>query len=88
MSFVTMHAIRTAARQDGQEPASIDSIAEKAAHFLNAILGIEVIDGYEHQPEDADLTIARDEAAALEDALRRLRFGFRLVRTSRSVDTE
>lgn len=58
--------------------------AEQAAHFVNSTLGLDVVDGYELQPEEEDLEIARNQAATLDDALARLRFGFRLVRTQRA----
>jgi hypothetical protein len=83
LPFITMHAIRHAARQDGQPADVVDSSAEKAAHFINSTLGIDVVDGYELQPEEEDLEIARSQAAALDEALGKLRFGFRLARTRR-----
>jgi FRG domain-containing protein len=83
LPFVTMHAIRHAARQDGQPSEEIESNAEKAAHFLNATLGLGIVDGHELQPEEEDLEIARSQASALGDALDKLRFGLRLVRTRR-----
>jgi hypothetical protein len=83
LPFITMHAIWHAARQDGQPPDAVDSSAEKAAHFLNSTLGLDIVDGYELQPEEADLEVARSQAAALDEALGELRFGFRLVRTRR-----
>lgn len=85
LPFVTMHAIRYAARQDGQAPEEIESSAERAAHFLNASLGLDIVDGYELQPEEEDLEIARIQASALDDALGKLVFGFRLARTRRQA---
>jgi FRG domain len=81
LPFVTMHAIRHAARQDGQAPEDIESSAERAAHFLNATLGLDIVDGHELQPEEEDLEIARTQASALDEALSKLRVGWRLVRT-------
>jgi hypothetical protein len=83
LPFVTMHAIRHAAEQDGQAPGEIERIAEQAAHFVNSTLGLDIVDGYELQPEEEDLEIARSQAATLDDALDRLLFGFSLVRTRR-----
>lgn len=83
LPFLTMQAIRHAAKQDGQPPEDIEAVAESAAHFLNAKLGLDIVDGYELQPEEEDLEVARRQAAALDDALEKLRFGFRLVRTRR-----
>lgn len=80
LPFVTMHAIRHAARQDGQPIEEIEVAAERAAHFLNATLGIDIVDGYELQPEEADLAIAREQASAIDEAIRRMRVGFRLIR--------
>ena len=83
LPFVTMNAIRHAAKQDGQPTEEIEPSAERAAHFLNATLGLDIVDGYELQPEEEDLEIARRQAATLDDALDKLRVGFRLVRTRR-----
>lgn len=82
LPFVTMHAIRHAARQDGQPSEEVDSGAERAAQFLNSTLGLDIVDGYELQPEEDDLEIARLQAPVLDDALGRLRVGLRLMRTS------
>lgn len=82
LPFVTMNAIRHAAREDGQPPDIIDTAAERAAGFLNATLGIDVLDGYELQPEEADLAIAQQQASALDEAILRMRKGFRLERFS------
>ena len=81
LPFVTMHAIRHAARQDGTAPENIEPSAERAAHFLNATLGLDIVDGYELQTEEVDLEVARQQAAALDDAFTKLRFGWRLTRT-------
>lgn len=81
LPFVTMHAVRHAAREDGQPPDQIEVAAEHAARFLNATLGIDMLDGYELQPEEADVAIARQQAATLNEAIRGMRNGFRLVRT-------
>ncbi len=83
LPFVTMHAIRHSAKQDGQRPEDVEPGAERAAHFLNAKLGLDIVDGYELQPEEEDLEVARQQALALDDALGKLRFGLRLVRTLR-----
>lgn len=83
LPFVTMHAIRYATKQNGQPTEEIEPSAEKAAHFLNATLGLEIVDGYELQPEEEDLEIAKNQASTLDDALNKLRVGFRLVRTRR-----
>jgi hypothetical protein len=88
LPFVTMHAIRYAAKQDGQAPEEIESTAEKTAHFLNVSLGLDIVDGYELQPEEEDLEIARLQASALDDALNKLRFGIRLVRTRRETGND
>jgi len=84
LPFVTMKALRHAAQQDGQPPEQIDAAAKKAARFLAATLGIEVIDDYELQPEKADIILAEKQATALDDALRGMRRSFRLVRTLRT----
>jgi len=81
LPFVTMHAIRHVAKQDGQTPEDIESSAQRAAHFLNATLGLDIVDGHELQPEEEDLEIARTQASALDEALDKLRVGWRLVRT-------
>lgn len=81
LRFVTMHAIRHAVRQDGTVPENIEPSAERAAHFLDTILGLDIVDGYELQPEEDDLEVARQQAAALDDAFNKLRFGWRLTRT-------
>jgi hypothetical protein len=83
LPFITMHAIRHAARQDGQQPDVVESRAEKVAHFLSSTLGVEIVNGYELQPEERDLQVARRQAAALDEALGKLHFGFRPVRTRR-----
>jgi len=83
LPFVTMNAIRHAAKQDGQRPEDIEPGADRAAHFLNAKLGLDIVDGYELQPEEEDLEVARQQASAMADALGKLRFGFRPVRTLR-----
>jgi hypothetical protein len=83
LPFVTMHAIRYAAEQDGQAPGDIERVAEQAAFFINSTLGLDIVDGYELQPEEEDLEIARSQAATLDDAFDRLRYGFRLLRTPR-----
>ncbi len=87
LPFVTMNAIRYAAKQDGEALEKIESSAERAAHFLNASLGLEILDGYELQLEEEDIEIARCQAQKLDDAMSRMRFGFRLVRfRSESAD--
>lgn len=86
LPFVTMHAIRHAAKQDGQRSEDVETGAERAAHFLNAKLGLDIIDGYELQPEEEDLAVARLQASALDEALGKLRFGLRLVRTVSNDD--
>lgn len=88
LPFVTMHAIRHAAKQDGQPPEAIEPSAERAAHFLNAILGLGIVDGYELQLEEGDLKVARSQALTLDDALGKLRFGWRLVGTRRENSDE
>lgn len=80
LPFVTLHAIRHAALQDGQPAAEIDTLAERSAHFISSVLGVEIVDGYELQPEDADLAVATTQAQALDEAIQRMRRGFRLVR--------
>jgi hypothetical protein len=83
LPFITMRAIRHAARLDGQEPDLIESSAEKVAHLLRSTFGLDIVDGYELQPEEEDLEIAKRQAVALDDALSKLRYGLRLVRIRR-----
>jgi len=84
LSFVTMNAIRYAARQDGQPSEAIEAVSERSAQLVSAVLGIDVLDDYELQPEEADLAVARGQAIALEEAISKMRRGFRLVRTRKS----
>jgi FRG domain len=83
LQFVTMHAIRHAVREDGQPADRVEVAAERAAQFINATLGLEVVDGYELRPEEADLAIAKQQASILDEAIRGMRKGVRLVRTRR-----
>lgn len=84
LPFVTMHAIRYAARQDGHPDDAIEVASERAAHLINSQLRIDVLDDYELQPEDADIDIAKHQAAALDEAVRNMRKGWRLVRTRKA----
>lgn len=78
--FLTMNAIRHAARADGQKAEEIESVADRAAHFLNAKIGVEVVDGYQLELEDDDLDVARQQAPKLDDAIGKMRVAFRLAR--------
>jgi FRG domain len=81
LPFITTHAIRHAAKQDNQPQEEVDLAVERTAHFLNSILGIDILDGYELQLEEADLAIAQQQALSLDAAIKKLRWGFRLTRT-------
>jgi hypothetical protein len=84
LPFVTMHAIRQAAREDGQLLDQIEISAERAADFISRTLGIDILDGYQLQPEEVDLAVARQQAATLDQHIRAMRKGWRLVRTRKS----
>ncbi len=81
LPFLTMHAIRHAAMQDGQAEEQIERAAESGAMYLNRILNIDIIDGYELAPEHEDLELARKQAPALDKQIAAIRKGFRLTRT-------
>ena len=83
LPFVTMHAIRHAAKQDGLAQDEVEKKSKALAHFISSTLNLDICDGYELQPEKRDLDVARSQALALENALNQLRIGFRLVRTIR-----
>lgn len=80
LPFLTMNAIRHAARSDGEKAEDIESIAERAAHFVNARIGIDILDGYKLELEDHDLKVATQQAADLEEAIGKMRVGFRIGR--------
>ena len=82
LPFVTMNAIRYAAKQDGQLPDEIEESAERAARFLNATLGLDIVDGHELLPELDDLALAQHQASALDEAFQNLRVSLRFARTS------
>lgn len=79
LPFVTMHAIRHAARQDGRPPDQIEVSAERAANFIKDSLGIDILDGYKLKPEEADLAEARLQAPVLDQQIRAMRKAFRIV---------
>lgn len=75
-----MNAIRHAARSDGQKAEEIESVADRAAHFLNAKVGVEVLDGYQLGLEDDDLKVARQQAPELDGAIKNMRVSYRTAR--------
>lgn len=81
LPFVTMNAIRYAAEMDGQPADAVERAAEGAARLIEHYLDIEILDGHELWLEETDLAVAETQAKALEDNIRDLRRGFRLVRT-------
>ncbi len=81
LPFVTMHAIRHAAVQDGHPAEYLDKVADDAAQFVNFTLGIDILDGYKLQPEDDAIAIAKRQALILDDLICQMPVGLRLVRT-------
>jgi hypothetical protein len=81
LPFVTAGAIRLAAQQDGEDADQIEKMIDRTADFLNSKLGIDVIDGYSLELENDDLLLAHKQAATLEEAILKLRTGFRLARS-------
>ncbi|MGA2216689.1 MAG: FRG domain-containing protein [Terracidiphilus sp.] len=80
LPLVTMEAIRHAARQDGQPHEALEAASERAARFIHEKLGLEIVDGYELQPEEDDLDDAKTQAPELDRALNAMSKGWRLVR--------
>lgn len=78
LPFLTMNAIRHAARSDGQKAEDIEGVAERAAHFLSTRIGIDVLDGYQLELEDYDLKVALQQASDLDRAIGKMRVGLRI----------
>ncbi len=80
LPYLTMNAIRHAARCDGQKAEEIEGDAERSAHFLNSKLGVEVVDGFHLELEDDDLKAAHEQAPELDKAIGKMRVALRLGR--------
>lgn len=65
-----------------------DCLASLIEKLRDLPFGLDIVDGHELQPEEEDLEIARGQSIILHDALGKLRFGFRLVRTARESTDE
>ncbi len=87
LPFVTMAAIRHAAREDGHAEDEVDDVSQRAAWFLTEKTGLDVVDGYELQLEDDDADAATKQAAALEAAIEEMRRGWRLIRRRRQEES-
>lgn len=86
LPFITTHGMRHAARQDAVQAELIEAHVQSGAALLNATLGLAVLDGVALELEENDLDLARQQAPIVDEGLRSLRRGFRLVRTLRSAE--
>jgi len=81
LPFVTVEAVRHAAKQDGQSEEQLETSVEHAMHFLHDVLGTEFLDDYRLEIEDADIAIANQQANQLDELIHKMSKGFRLVRS-------
>ena len=86
LPFLTMHAIRHAARTDGVAPDQIEVMPRQAAHFINTVLGTDIVEDHRLALEECDLLVARQQAAVLDRRIRAIRKAFRLVEVPRNAD--
>ena len=81
LPFISMHAIRYAAEQDGVPLDELDQAADRSAKMLNQLLGMDVLEGHRLELEQEDIDIAASQARTLDAAFRDLRVAFRLTST-------
>jgi FRG domain len=88
LPFVTVEAVRHAAKQDGQSQEQLEASVEQAMHFLHTILGTEFLDGYRLEMEDTDTAIAKQQAAELDKLIATMSKGMRFVRSHRGQELQ